>query len=693
MSGIGDLFEGIFGGLCCTGGPIYVSPPPPNWDEATAPGSGTISDPYHSITTGITKAAGGHNVYLRGGQYIELVKVAGISGTPNCKILVQPYRHETVSIDCILPEFLNPTPLAHWDPVDNGGGDEFIWTQPFNGGQAEQVTRGAFLETHQHTRLITYGHLEDLRAPNELDPRDDPTGDNHVWIRDPVTHVKGPTKDPKRYRNWVYMGPGIWFDPECRQVHIRLSHTHNSINGWPDYTGITDPRRVRLALSEELSHALFLTGCNHIRFKDLTVRFGGQDTIRLRDCNDIEFDHVNIRAGGNAIRLEAEPSEHNTKIVFQHCEVDGGIPTWFFRSDIKDGYFYVPADITDATANQVQENTLGSSTTNVLISSRQNASEVHIHHCKIFNGHDIIVFGNQTRFHHNWVHNINDDALFMGSKVSGTDEAWIYRNVITQCLTTLSFAADDPAGQMRIFRNLIDIRQPTLGIRPGHPGDNPFRQGQLYKSNGLEGPFDLWHNTCLVLNAGASTIDGHPADLNNAGFTHYKAFNDGTDVAGRRRAYNNIFVAAYPFQGITKPIAFLPPNTFHGPTDGNTYDRVGPQDPDVPGFVVTGDPAAYSDIGDYQAVYKPWEDRGRRENPEFLSFDYGDGQPHAGDDLRLQGSSPAKNTAIPMPGDMDNIERTAGGIFDLFFGHDRGCYWASWDRMWVGVDGLERFPR
>ena len=358
MSGVGDLLKDILGdvvGVLGTDDSIYVSPPPPNWNEATDPGSGTISDPYHSIKTGITMAAGGRAVCLRGGQYIESVDVAGICGMPDRKIVVQPYRHETVTIDCIVPEFLDPT---HWEPVGNGGEDEFIWTEPFNGGQAEQVTRGAFLETCQHTRLITYDHLEDLRASNELDPHDGPAGDNHVWVRDPATGDMKAT-NPKRYRNWVYMGPGIWFDPDCRQVHIRLSHTHNGINGWPDYTGITDPREVMLALSKELSHALFLRHCSHIRFKDLTVRFGGQDTIRLRDCCDIEFDHVNIRAGSSAISLHAEESEHNKKIVFQHCEIDGGIPTWFFRSDIKDGYFYVPAEITDATADQVQENTLG----------------------------------------------------------------------------------------------------------------------------------------------------------------------------------------------------------------------------------------------------------------------------------------------------------------------------------------------
>ena len=51
---------------------------------------------------------------------------------------------------------------------------------------------------------------------------------------------------PKRYRPFVYMGPGVSFDtattPDGRRVHIRLSPTTNQIDGWPDYTGEADPQ-------------------------------------------------------------------------------------------------------------------------------------------------------------------------------------------------------------------------------------------------------------------------------------------------------------------------------------------------------------------------------------------------------------------------------------------------------------------
>jgi hypothetical protein len=718
--------------------PVIVSPPPPGWDPDDDPGPGTFAKPFHSITNGINASNGRRPVYLRGGHYIQNVDVTGIEGPEDRKCTITSVRGESVTIDCYDPAFLNPTEEAHWNTGDGPG--EFIWSRSFPDGQREEVSRGAFLDTHQHTRLITYGHLEDLLATNEFAPRiedhrpeneidldEPPPGDNRVWIVDPED--KGPppkrmiaTTEPREYRNWMYMGPGIWFNPKTRKLHIRLSHTRHGIPGWPAYTGITDPRQVRLALSKTFTPAVRLTNCKHLRFKGITIRFGGQDTLRIDNCENLEFDHVNIRAGTSAIRLEAGTDERNDRIVFHDCHIDGGIPTWYFRSDRKDEYNFVPATLHNATEKLVKLNPLGSATSNNLLSSRQNATGIEVHHCELVNGHDICLFGHGMRFHHNWVNNLNDDALFLGSEDADTCDAWIYRNVVTKVLTTLSFASKTPLGHIRIFRNLFDIREPTLGIRPRNDSDHPLfplRQGQVYKSNGLEGPFDLWHNTCLVLNAGGSkVIGGRPTELGNAGFTHYKEFRSKEgQVAGQRRSYNNIFVAIYPDSGLTKAIAYLPPKDFQGPTDGNIYERIGPEDTvadpgDEPRFRVTdANPAEFATLVGYNNRHDPWERHGTQANPLFRSFDSISGLPDTDhDDLRprrktgTQPGSPASGTALEMPDDITDIDKEAD-VLAKNFGNDRGCYWSlqlpgfpligfkPFDRMSVGVDGRKKFPR
>ena len=470
---------------------VIVSPPPPGWNGDPA-GTGTLADPFHSISTAIAESRG-RSIALRGGRYNEDVNATGFRGTSSRRIVIQPYRREQVTIDCYvetLPDQVDGNP-GQWDLVQHGQGvEEFIWSGTFPNGETEEVARGAFLETPRHTRLITYDHLEDLLSANELDPHvedprtpdqiqpgETPPGDNHVWV---VNNKKlEPTLDPSAYRNWVYMGPGLWFDTGKRQLHLRLSNTNSETPGWPDYTGVTDPRLVKLALSKKLTPTLFLTNCHYLEFKDLTLRFGGRETIRIKDCSNLEFDHVNIRAGSRAIRFESDDPAGNMSIVFHDGEVDGGMPTWFFRSDRKDEYSYVPATVQNATAGDVKDNGLGKATTGAIISSSRNASDIEIHHCEIFNGHDLCIFGHRMRFHHNWVHNINDDALFMGSEKADTEDAWIYRNVITQVLSALSFSSDTKVGQVSIFRNLIDLREPTLGNRPRQQPrfGSPLRQG------------------------------------------------------------------------------------------------------------------------------------------------------------------------------------------------------------------------
>jgi hypothetical protein len=677
--------------LPVAGPEFYVSPPPAGVAVEDAPiGSGTFEDPFHSIAHAIRQANGGGTVYLRAGQYVEAIDVTGISGTGDRPIVVRPRNLERVTIDATVLVFRGPTPNKDWEPVPDHEG-EFISTARFDptpGAGSTVVSAGAFIDRKdpetgrdRHTRLVSYDRLEDLRSQNQL------------WTADVAGHQtlkkdgNGNWVSTEILRQYVYMGPGIWFDERTgsngRRVHIRLSPTTNQIDGWPDYTGQTDPRRLRLALSTDESHVLRLVTCQHMRFENLTMRFGGIDTIRLRNCADIVFDHITIWAGSRAIRLENDSSEElNQDIEFKHCEIDGGLPTWFFRSDRKDIYHYRPVP-----GGPVEENRLGHATGGVLLSSDPRARAIAVHHCEILNGHDVAVaFGCNSKFHHNWVHNINDDGLIM-TGTPGTEYAKVYRNAITQCLTGMSFAGDQ-VKQIYIFRNLFDLRKRTLGNRPRQEGEqHSLRHSQFFKDGVDEGPFDLFHNTCLVLDPGG--IGDPPDGIVAAAFGHYGSTLD--DHQGRRRAFNNIFVAVYSEAEKAKLIAFLPPNTFAGPTDGNLYHRIGTGT--VNKFLVPGEDQ-YADLATYNAAEPPYEKDGRLEDPLFLSFDASDGGPLPSDDLRLQANNPAKISPVTLPDELKSMDKDASGFgwfYDLL-PRDRGCYYWSGDRLRVGVKGRRGFP-
>lgn len=239
---------------------LHVSPPPPGWNPAVT-GTGTLDDPFHSVQTAIRAAQGGRTVRLAEGQYIEEVKLDKVSGTETNRIRVQPYPGALASIDCLETRFLNPTTGGAWEKIDEGAPDEYRWTVPFPEADAQQVRHGAFLETPflsppRHTRLVAYDQAEDFRSLNELFPKDAATGDNNLWEKRPDPAHPGTMKwTHTGFRNWVYLGPGLWFDDDDRRLHLRLSLTHHQVDGWPAYTGPTDPAQVTLALSRDVRAA------------------------------------------------------------------------------------------------------------------------------------------------------------------------------------------------------------------------------------------------------------------------------------------------------------------------------------------------------------------------------------------------------------------------------------------------------
>jgi hypothetical protein len=693
---------------------LFVTPPSVP-GELGGGGDGSESHPFHSVTTALERARsnGGGIVNLHGGHYVESVVLDGFD-QGEFPLVVQPVGDGEVFIDATLPEFLAPQgPEDQWVPVLADDGEfrgEYVWLRPYDDAA---VTGGAFLDEPVHTRLVSYSRREDLTATGQI-WTDDVPGGNRVWQLHPdqqqFPDLYRPRDERPWWRPWVYMGPGIWFDPEVRcttpddvggrRVHIRLSPTENNIPGWPDYDPETsDPNQVRLALSREEQRGIFLRNSKNVKFENLTLRFGSPETVRLRNCSDIVFDHCRIRSGSRALSLHAEldMAESNHAISVEHCEIDGGIPTWFFRSDRKDEYIFGPdppdPDSALATKDELGENRLGHATSGVQLSSSAGSSGVTVHHCEIFNAHDSYVFGDGMEFHHNLVNNLNDDGLAV-SATAQTKNAKIYCNVFTRCLTALSFASP-AAGPAFVYGNLFDLRQPTLGKRPtGSTTAASLRQGHFFKDGSDEDRIALFHNTCLVLDPGA--IGDDLTGVVRAGFAYYA----GIGTSEPREALNNIMVAVFTAAGAARAMAYLPPDGF-GPTDGNTYLRI-PALGAGANFLVRHtvgqdvlESFEFPTLAKYRERYWPgsesgYEVDGEVVDPGFKSFDSAAGRPRAGDDLRLRHhpKSPAKGTAVPIPQELADMYVEATGAPP----EDRGCYPSTGSRLRVGVDGRRIYP-
>ena len=157
--------------------------------------------------------------------------------------------------------------------------------------------------------LQTYYHANDLRAKNERWDWEDPA-------RAKETDVKP-----------VYCGPGLWYDAATGHVHARLAHTHLPA-GLVNYSGETDPRKLRLVIAPFRSVPLTLDGARHVRIQDLVIRGAGYDSVVIQQSSDIELDNLTVWAGSYGLRATGAQ-----RLKVLGCGFYGSVPPWTFRTD------------------------------------------------------------------------------------------------------------------------------------------------------------------------------------------------------------------------------------------------------------------------------------------------------------------------------------------------------------------------
>ena len=673
---------------------VHVRPRVPGATELH--GTGTRNDPFITIAAGIRAVRGGGRVKLHGGTYLESVDITGVSGTASQPIVVEPYDDKEVIIEWADEDFRGEAvPNDAWVRADGSEdfeeGAEWVsrraFPPPGNNPDTNRHGRGSFMSFTPisgiplHVHLVAYDRAEDLRADNEFFPDDE----GHTVFRQRNGRWEENGKHP-----FVYMGPGIWFDTDGdRKIHIRLKHTAHGVPGGQEYHGETDPRRLRLAICDNDSHVIRLVDCHHIQFKDVRIRYGGADTIRLRRCSDVLFDNVDVRAGSRAVLLDARGTETNERITFAHCRFDGGLPPWTFRSDRKNAYFF---DDGSGGPPYAFDN-LGYGTAGVLFGGTKQSLATTVHHCELVNGHDVYLFGDSMHFHHNLVDTFNDDGLAL---INDTTNIRIHENVVTHSHTAFSFDGER-IGPVWIYRNLIDTRRPTLGNRPPRAAstDVSLRTGVFYKDGTTDGPIDFFHNTCLVRTPGMAGVDA--TDVMLAAYTLHRD-RTATHV---RRTFNNIFVSANHDDEPKQPLAFLPEHGL-GPSDGNCYFRFREDHEHTLWFWADG--RTRDDLD----VYQDEEDNEKSSayaDPLFVTMKPERPDPELTDDLRVQDGGGADGRGVRLdevaPA-LWALDRAVTGQARSPVRPDAGCYARPTlfgttlplppRSLKVGVKGRHHFP-
>ena len=464
-----------------------------------------------------------------------------------------------------------------------------------------QLHPGCLPRSSPYTRLIVYSRLEDLRAKNETfdkivrrrdrptcapDPiafalprtvlrrqrgpgqrrQDDATSTKTGYGRTATTrqrwrkhrchgqrcpgrlHAAGPHRYP-----WVYMGPGIWIDPDVKpdgaHVSISGSLTRTTISRvWPTTAG-----RSTRANSGSRSHAnpcdARIQNSSHLRFEHSRHPVRGQVTMKITGATD----WCSITSASGRRPTACARGEH------RHSRSSTASSTAASRAGTS-AMTARRSTVSWRTDKSVTNN-LGKQTLRSLFVPSGVDTGTTIHHCEFHDAHDLYLGGSDVDFHHNWIYDLNDDGLFLDA--NGRANVRVHENVVLKTLSPINFASDkkgpveNVGGPFFIYRNLVDVREPTPGYRPSSPATpRSGAYGNTFKSNGEDGPYALFQNTFLVY-----------AQAGQASYRHYANLRG----SHRRRSFNNIFVAINPDAASDPGITFVPSPSFPAETDGNNY--------------------------------------------------------------------------------------------------------------------------
>ena len=145
-----------------------------------------------------------------------------------------------------------------------------------------------------------------------------------------------------------------------------------------------------------------------------------------------------------------------------------------------------------------------------------------ISHCEFADGHDGIYTGDVDglKFHHNYVHNLQDDGVYLSSfrKITNPQRGprEIYQNVISGCLMAFAFGGNAHlSSDVHVYRNILDSSSAV-----SDHGGPPWESMRWYHNTILGSPDSLFNLRSLQAGAIVAGIQqSHPVGQSDRGQT------------------------------------------------------------------------------------------------------------------------------------------------------------------------------
>jgi hypothetical protein len=419
---------------------------------------GSAKSAWKTIQHALTQITAGSTLYLHRGTYYERV-YCSVAGAEEKPITIRSWPGELAVIDGAFREFFE-TPTTAWEPYEQGSKGEFRSARAYRN---LRNIHGRFGDSM--VGLQVYYHIEDLRGER-------------------------------------YVGPGIWYNRVTGHFHVRLAHYEASdlvrartpltlkylphrLHHLESYKGESDPRQLPLIIAPYHSVPLLIDRAQHVRFQDLVIRGGGYDAVDIRHGEHLEFDNVTIYAGAYGLKAR------NTGPMKMHdSAIYGSVPPWSTRGE---------TSLRERPWESKGRNLTRLNTHALIIPAAGDEYSVYyfpynhlweISHCEFADAHDGVYMGDidGLKFHHNYVHNFQDDGVYLSSfrKLYYPQHGprLFYQNVISGCIMSFAFGGDARlSSDVHVCRNILD----AAAVVSDHGGP-PWESMRWYHNTILANP-------------------------------------------------------------------------------------------------------------------------------------------------------------------------------------------------------------
>ncbi|MCP4201578.1 MAG: hypothetical protein GY769_06540 [bacterium] len=556
--------------------------------------AGTEAEPWRTVAHAIRQLAPGDTLVLRQGVYygpIE-IRLAAVAGRP---ITIRPHPNELVIIDGGFREFFE-TPRSAWKPVGDGAEGEYRSTRVYPGLSGAQGLFGDSM-----VPLHSYTWLSDLRSDETV-----------------FTSRTAP----------LYCGPGLWYNPRTRRIHVRLAHDRADYYPLESrYRGATDPREVPMVVTGSSRLPMRILGSSHLVIEDLVIRGAGRSAVEIIGSESIRLDGVTAYSGYHALVLE------NTRAVrVINSRFRGPSAPWSSRISLK---YKGTAGVLLRTAGVLTKNL-----------------DLEVAWNEFTDGHDGVFLGEARNadFHHNLVENFNDDGIFLTSRSGGNGPIRVFRNRISRCLSSIVFGwgrgrRNVPGEGVYVYRNVIEHLTRVYYEEPRGGSGSRAAYGNLVRDHGspIWEPMKIYQNTFVARRAERwmwTYLLGLGSHLHET----------------TRDVFNNIVVHIEDTPSLDVPAAGV---DFR--SDGNLFwSATRDEDSETDFFARYRASEAFEDS---RAIYPPgWESDSVYGDPAFVRFDAA----AAGNDYRLGAGSAAVDAGVRLPAEWpDPLRSVDSGESDI----------------------------